>query len=188
MNNQTQYTAVKRLLLSFCLFICTLVICNPANAQFKPLTPGKGVSLEKPPRPIYIKVSTAQHLNFGTIIPVTTGGELIVDYKGIPSILSGDLLLIHTYDCKPALFIVDAEPGVLINIFYPNPISALANGGHSMKLTLGLPYIDDQPGYQFITNKQFTNVYIGGTLKVGSISDNPSGSYSGTFQVTFIQQ
>lgn len=175
MNSQLQYPLLKRLLLPFCLFICLGQFYIQAYAQ------------EKPPRPITVKVSTAQHLNFGTIVPISiAGGSVTVDFDGSPT-PSGDILLLHSYDCKSALFIVDSEPGVLISITYPDPIY-LNNGGFSLKMNLGTPHIDGQPAAQFIIKNKSTYVYIGGTLTVGSLTANPPGQYIGTFNVTFNQQ
>lgn len=175
MNSAQQCLSFKKLLLPFCIWICSILIYIPTNAQ------------ENPPRPITVTVSTAQHLNFGTIIPTSAnGGTVTVDFDNTTSTF-GDVLLLHSYDCRPALFIVDAEPGVLINIVCEiNP--TLSKGGFSLPLLLGTPYIDSQPGYQFITTKKSTSVYVGGKLTVGSLSANPAGDYNGLFSVTFIQQ
>ena len=175
MNNQVHHPTVKRLLLPFCLFICT-VLSIPAFGQ------------QKPPRPITVTVSTAQHLSFGTFIQAGDDGSVTVTYDGMRS-KSGSVILPNMSSIvTPALFIVDSEPGVLINIIYPNPNPQLFNGGFPLQLHLGEPYIDDRPGNQFITKRKDTNVYIGGTLDIKSLLVNPAGSYSGTFSVTFIQQ
>jgi len=175
MNSSIPCASFKKLLLPFCLLAYMITLYTPANAQ------------EKPPRPIAVVVSTAQHLNFGTIIPTSiNGGSVTVDFDNSVSSI-GDVLLLHSYDCRPALFIVDAEPGVLINIVCEaNP--TLSNGGFTMQLNLGTPNIDLQSGSQFITTKKTTYVYIGGTLTVRSLASNPAGEYNGTFLVTFNQQ
>jgi len=175
MNSSILYASFKKLLLPFCLFISSISLYISANAQ------------EQPPKPIEVAVSTAQYLNFGTIIPTSIiGGSVTVGFDN--SVLaSGDVLLLHSYNCRPALFIVDAEPGVLINIVY-EANTTLKKGGYSMLLLLDEPHIDSQVGRQFITTKKTTNVYIGGKLTVGSITDNPSGIYDGEVRITFNQQ
>ena len=163
----------------FCLLMISIIIVIPAMAQ------------EKPPRPIKIIVNLARYLNFGTIIPTSvSGGTLHVDYDGTPT-PNGDILLLHSYLCTSLLFIVDAEPGVLINIIYPVPNPVLNNGGNHLQMHLGTPNVELQSGSngsQFITKTQFTNIYIGGTLDIGPLATNPAGNYLGTFPVTFIQQ
>lgn len=182
MNSQIQYPMLRKAILQFCLFICILAIYTHANAQINP---------EKPPRPIKIIVNLARFLNFGTIIPTSsTGGTLKIDYDGTPT-PTGDILLLHSYLCTSLLFIVDAEPGVLINILYPVPDPVLSSGGNHLQMHLGPPNVELQTtsnGSQFITKAKFTNIYIGGTLDIGSLAANPAGNYLGSFDVTFIQQ
>lgn len=174
MSNKIIYRSTGRRVLFMCLFIICFIL--------------QGKAQEKPPRPITVTVSTLQHLNFGTIIPTSSaGGSVTVDYSNAVS-STGDILLLHTFDCRSALFNVDAEPGVLINISYPNANPTLSQSGFTLQMHLGTPHVDSQNGFQFITNKQYTDVYIGGTLEVKSLSLNPSGNYSGTFDVTFNQQ
>ncbi len=175
MNSQIQYPMTKRWLLPFCFFICTILYI-PVNAQ------------QKPPRPITVTVSTAQHLSFGTFIQAGTDGTVIVTYTGGRSATGSVILPNMSSIVSPALFIVDSEPGVLINITIPDLHPKLFNGGNSLQMHLGDPYIDDQPDFQFITKKKDTNVYFGGTLDIKSLIINPAGAYSGTFTVTFNQQ
>lgn len=186
MSSQHQYQLLKRHLLPFCLFICALVICNPANAQFKPLSPGKGVSLENPPRPIKVTVSVSadQQLNFGTFILTGTSGYVEVTSSGA-RIFSGDFYKPGSMfsTVSAALFTVDAEPGTLITIV--NGLDVSLNGpGGSLNLKIG----ESSTGSPFITTGTSTPVFIGGTLTVGSLTDTPEGAYTGTFEVTFIQQ
>jgi hypothetical protein len=176
MNSRIQHLLLKRLFMPFCLFICTLILYFPASAQ------------EKPPRPITVKVSTAQNLNFGTIIPTTNnGGYVILDYTGHTT-TGGDILILHPDLCSAALFIVYGEPGVLINIVYTDPYPDLNNGGFSLQLELGTPNIDLQSGFQFIIKSNPTYVYIGGKLDISPLVTNHPGEYSGSFLVTFNQE
>jgi hypothetical protein len=138
---------------------------------------------EKPPRPITVIVENEQQLNFGTIIPTGTMGSVTVDFDGIRS-NEGSVIVLGS-GFSAALFRVEALPGTLINIQPIPSIDLTGSHGGTLHLTLGAP----STGNPFITRSQYTDVYIGGTLTVKSIiGDNPSGSYSGIFQVTFIQQ
>lgn len=178
MNKLLYNPMIKRLLMPLLLLVCLLFSVH-TKAQ------------EKPPRPISVdvvslKVTVAQPLNFGAIIPSNGPDKVTVDCNGNRT-STGSIILptIHnSASHSPALFFVDAEPGTLITIFNGPSIVLSGSNGGSMTLTLGKA----STGSPFITRGTETLVSIGGTLDVGSISANPAGSYSGTFQVTFIQE
>ena len=175
MNNQTHYSILTRLLIPICLFFSLLIMVATGNAQ------------EKPPRPIQVSVSTAQHLSFGTIIQGGSFGTVTVSNDGVRSSTGSIILPNMISTVTPALFIVDAEPGTLIRIVKSPAILTGSNGG-SLSLTLGDASVEHQSQSQFITHSQYTDVFIGGTLEVESLLADPAGFYSGTFQVTFIQE
>jgi hypothetical protein len=171
MNSKMKRSILIRLL-PFCLLVGMLAINAPCIAQ------------EKPPRPILITVSTAQHLSFGTFIQAGTYGTVTVSYDGARS-ASGSIILPNMSSIvTPALFIVDAEPGTLITIFNGPPAILTGSNGGFLTLTIG----EASTKSPFITRSQYTDVFIGGTLEVESLLADPAGFYSGTFQVTFIQQ
>lgn len=172
MNNFKIWKLFRRLEVFLYLFTGILIFCFSAKGQ------------EKPPRPISVTVSTIQHLNFGTIIPNgTSGGTVTVDHNGSRSYI-GQIILPPTGTfSSPALFEVIALPGTLITITN-SPVTYLSGSNTgSIALTLGPP----STGTPFIATGPVTDVFIGGTLTVQSLSANPAGFYSGTFTVTFIQ-
>ncbi len=161
----------KWYLLSF-ITACLFAICVSSNAQ------------EKPPRPISVTVSTVQHLSFGPIIPIGAGGTVTVTHYGSREATGNVILPYISANISPALFFVDAEPGTLITIVNGPDIQLSGNNSGFLTLHLG----EASTGTPFITTGPSTNVSIGGTLSVGSLMANPAGAYSGSFQVTFIQQ
>lgn len=174
MNSPKQYRLLKRLWWPLMLCVFSLIGFTSAQAQ------------ERPPRPVTVRVSTAQHLQFGSFIQAGSYGTVTVDYTGART-ASGSVILPNiSASAFPtaALFIVDAEPGTLITILNgPDAILTGSNGG-----TLTLKIGDSNTRSPFITRSQYSDVFIGGTLIIGTLSANPAGSYSGTFQVTFIQE
>jgi len=171
MNSSLQCLLCKKLLLPFCLLCFFGLIFITVNAQ------------EKPPKPFVVTVSLSQHLSFGTFIPIGTAGTVTVTYEGFRS-KTGDIILPNIFSIvTPALFIVEAHPGTLITIVTPDSQLTGSNGG-----TIHLKLEAASTGSQFIVNSESTNVFIGGTLTIGSLAANPAGSYLGTFIVTFIQQ
>lgn len=172
MNSQINSLLLKRLLLSFFLFISAIILYIPANAQ------------EQPPKPILV-ISTAQYLSFGIFIQNGAYGTVTVTPNGVRSATGSIILPMMSSVITPALFDVEAIPGTIITIQpIPNASLTTSNGVDPIILVI------DAFSYQspLITTGVNTEVRIGGTLIVNSLTANPAGAYSGTFSVTFIQQ
>ena len=172
MSSRFVYILLKRMILLSFLTSCLCALSLQLLAQ------------EKPPRPITVTVSPAQHLSFGPIIPTGAGGTVTVTFNGFRTATGNVILPYISAIISPALFIVDAEPGTLITIL--NGPDVQLSGSNSGFLTLHLGEASTRT--PFITTGTTTDVFIGGTLMVGSLLDNPAGNYIGMFQVTFIQQ
>jgi len=171
MNNQIQYMLLKRLLIPFGLFVCSMVLFISANAQ------------EEPPKPIKVTASLVQNLNFGTFCYGNGSGTSVIIYPEGSRSFTGNIILISS-SFSAALYNVEAIPGTLITIVNgPDAILTGSNGG-SMTLRIGNSY----PQSPFIATGANTSVTIGGTLIVGTSAANPPGIYGGTFSVTFIQE
>lgn len=172
MNSRFLYILLKRMVLSSFLTSCLCTLSFQLIAQ------------EKPPRPITVEVAIAQHLSFGPIIPMGVGGSVTVTFNGFRTAVGNVILPYISAIITPALFIVDAEPGTLITIVNVPSVQLSGSNGGSLTLQLG----ESSTGNPFITTGTRTNVFIGGTLLIGSLLENHAGFYSGSFQVTFIQQ
>ena len=140
---------------------------------------------EKPPKPIAVTVSIAQHLNFGTFIVTGSGGSVTVNYNGVRSTINDVYIpsISSSETPTPALFEVTALRGTLITIVNGSPVYLSGSNGDSILLTVG----PSSTGTPFVAQGMTTDVFIGGTLTVGSLTANRPGSYSGTFSVTFVQ-
>ncbi|HZL10436.1 MAG TPA: DUF4402 domain-containing protein [Prolixibacteraceae bacterium] len=172
MNSQNQYLRMKSLVIPGCLFFFMILVCNPAIAQ------------EQPPKPIQVTVSTLQNLSFGSFIQSGTSGTVTVTPDGLRT-ASGNLILPNmSSNVSAALFDVEALPGTLITILTGPDTQLSGTNGGFIFLTVGL----SNTGSPFIATSSHTDVFIGGTLTVGALLANPAGAYSGSFQVTFIQQ
>jgi len=174
MNNSNPSSLINILQKLLYLMIFEAILFLPAMGQ------------EKPPKPIAVTVSTIQHLNFGTFIVSGAGGTVTVDSYGIRSAYNDIYLpsISSTTTPTPALFVVTALPGTLITIVNgPDAPLSSSNGG-----TIMLKIGQSSTGSPFVTKGLTTDVFIGGTLTVGSLSANPAGNYNGSFQITFIQQ
>lgn len=142
---------------------------------------------EPPPRPIAVYVNPAQGLIFGAFFQGMSGGTIIVYPDGSRTV-SGSIVAANLgYPFSPAIFEVEANPGTLVSIMNGPDVTLTGSSGGSLTLHIGAA----STGSSFIstaTPPTRNIVRIGGTLIVGSPLANPSGSYSGTFNVTFIQE
>jgi hypothetical protein len=140
----------------------------------------------QPPRPLSVYVNPAQALNFGAFY-ATTGGSIIVSPTGLRS-ATGDVVLVNLgFTVSPALFEIEGLPGTIVSILNGPDVTLHGSNGGSMTLHVG----SSNPASPFIINTtppSRTVVNIGGTLTVGTSAVNPPGSYSGTFDITFIEQ
>ena len=141
---------------------------------------------QKPPAPISVAFNPAQGLRFGAFFQSPSGGTVVVNPNGTRTVTGGVIEADMGYAYAPATFEITANPGTLITIVNgPDVVLSGSNGG-SMTLHLG----SSSPASPFITtvaSPMQTAVNIGGTLYVGSPVANPSGYYTGSFLVTFMQ-
>lgn len=172
MNSYIKYPLLRKLILPFLLFAGMIMHSE------------KGFAQEDPPTPIVVTVSTLQHLSFGTFIQNGVYGTVTVSPQGSRS-ADGSIILPTFFSVvTPSLFEVASQPGTLITINNGPDSQLVGSNGGFLTLHVG----EASTGATFITSTDNTQVFIGGTLLVGSVLANPPGEYSGVFQVTFIQQ
>jgi hypothetical protein len=141
---------------------------------------------EPPPRPITVTV-TAQNLSFGAFTLGAVGGTVVITAGGSRN-ATGDVILLGLgYSFSTALYQIVANPGTVVSLLNGPDVPLPGSNGGSMILHIGA----SSPVSPFVTNAippLSTPLNIGGTLTVGNIVANPAGSYTGTFNVTFVQQ
>ena len=147
------------------------------------LTCGEAKGQVEPPRPISVNVT--QSLSFGSFYHGASGGSVIINSEGTRS-QSGDVVLLNMTIYTSALIEVIANQGTLISFLKPS--TALSDGnGH----TLILQIADTNPASPFVTSASYpvpTQVSVGGVLSVANPVANPPGSYSGSFDIIFVQE
>lgn len=142
---------------------------------------------ELPPRPITVTVNMSQNLAFGAFYHFNTGGSVIINSDGSRS-STGDVVLLNLgFSYSTGLYDIVGNPGTLVSILNgPDAILTGSSGG-SMTLQIG----NTDPSNPFVITTlppASTQLRIGGTLIVGNPLSNPPGNYSGTFDVTFVQE
>jgi hypothetical protein len=140
---------------------------------------------EPPPRPV--EVTVTGNLAFGAFTYASSGGSVSVSPASVRT-YSGDVILLNLgFSYAAAIFQLVANPGTLISIVNGPDINLTGSNGGSMTLTIG----STGPSSPFVITTDppaYTEMTLGGTLTVGNSTDNPPGSYSGTFELTFMQE
>jgi hypothetical protein len=101
---------------------------------------------------------------------------------------TGDVILLSMgYSFSTTLYEVIANPGTIISILNGPDVSLPGSNGGSITLTIGA----SDPASPFVTTTPPplpTYLNIGGTISIGPSVANPPGDYSGTYDITFVQQ
>lgn len=102
--------------------------------------------------------------------------------------VTGDVVAINQgVAARTAIFEVEAIQGTIISLQNGPDITLAGSNGGTMNLHLG----GSSPGSPFIsrvTPPGRTQVFVGGTLTIGSPLVSKAGTYNGTFSIMFIQQ
>jgi hypothetical protein len=133
--------------------------------------------------PVFSASETSQ-LNFGKFSPGHQGGELILTPQStistLGSVYSGSGL--HNAAC----FFITGTEDAAFSISLPSDPVLLTNEKNSktmiVKDWLSVPAQGIGTG---MLQNGFREVYVGATLKVGTLLDNPVGRYTGSYNITF---
>ena len=140
---------------------------------------------EPPPRPVQVTVT--ENLVFGAFTQGALGGTVIINSTGGRSATGDVILLFLGYPFNTATYRLVANVGTVISLLN-GPDATLSNGtGGIMTLKIG----SSNPVWPFVITTvppAYTDLYVGGTLTVNSPAITTSGSYSGTFDITFVQE
>ena len=131
-----------------------------------------------------LTATETSQLNFGKFSPEVQGGKVIVTPDGMRStngsvILSGGV-------ANSGVFYITGAPEAAFSIQLPVGPAVLThqNSSKIMIVDNWVTYPHAGNGTGVLVNGQ-SFVYLGATLNVGSMIDNPIGMYSGAFNLTF---
>lgn len=133
--------------------------------------------------PIFSAVETSQ-LNFGRFSPGPQGGEIILTPESTISVLGSVYAGSGLHNA--ASFYVSGDTDASFTISLPSGPVVLKHV--SSPKTMVIENWISNPGEGIgsgILQDGSSMVYIGATLKVGTLQDNPVGVYAGTYTVTF---
>ena len=133
--------------------------------------------------PIFTASETAQ-MNFGKFAPGPQGGEIILTPQSTISVMGSVFKGSGTHNA--ASFYVTGDVDAAYTITLPSGPVVLTHISNAKTMKIeewmstpaqGIGSGKLQDGFQI--------VYVGATLKVGTLYDNPVGVYTGTYTITF---
>lgn len=143
-----------------------------------------------PQRTATVMATQAMHFGDITIVSGSSGGTVTIDQNGMRS-ATGNVILLNLGNFpRQAIFEFKLCPGRLVSINFPPFINLTGQNGGTIRLDLG-PTNYGPSGSTFISNKGCDDIHlihVGGTIEVNNISANPGGLYTGSFNITFIQE
>ncbi len=128
-------------------------------------------------------IETSQ-LSFGRFSPGPQGGSLILHPENTLSVAGS--VWPGSGAHSAASFHVTGDPGVAYTISLPSsPVTIThVSSARTMSVEEWTSVPLPEPGAGLLENGSQV-VFIGATLKVGTLNDNPVGVYTGTYSVTF---
>lgn len=128
-------------------------------------------------------VETSQ-MNFGRFSPGPYGGQIILTPQGSVSVMGSVVQGSGIHNA--ASFYVTGDTYTSFSISLPKSPAILTNTTNAKTMLVSNWLSVPSPGPGGGTLKDgFQTVYVGATLEVGLLSDNPVGIYTGTYTITF---
>jgi Domain of unknown function (DUF4402) len=133
--------------------------------------------------PVFAASETSQ-MNFGRFSPGPQGGEIILTPQSTISLLGS--IFRGSGSHNAASFYVTGEIDAAYSITLPSGPVILKHVSDAKTMQVYNWESVPEPGTGTgMLQNGYQNVYIGATLKVGTLYDNPVGIYKGSFTVTF---
>lgn len=128
--------------------------------------------------------SQSSQMNFGKFSPGPQGGEIILTPQNTVSVLG---TVFHGGGIhNAASFYISGNEDAAFSISLPSGPVTLNHVGSARKMIvqdwISIP--QEGTGTGMLQNG-FQMVYVGATLKVGTLIDNPAGVYTGSYNITF---
>jgi len=174
---------MKRFCKDLVSLICLLFISG-VMARAQTITPATAVGhIYAEIIPIYTASETAQ-LNFGRFSPGPQGGQLILTPESTISVLGTVFKATSAHNA--ASFYVSGDIDAAYTISLPTTPVTLKHTATAKTMMIENWSSIPTPGIgSGMLQNGFQVVYVGATLKVGTLIDNPLGIYTGTYTITF---
>jgi hypothetical protein len=128
-------------------------------------------------------VETSQ-MNFGRFSPGPFGGQIILTPQGTVSVLGSVVEGSGIHNAASFSLTGDIYTSFSINLPKTAAILTSTSGAKTMQVKNWSSFPSAGIGTGTL-QKGFLAVYVGATLEVGTINDNPVGIYTGSYTITF---
>jgi hypothetical protein len=123
-------------------------------------------------------------LNFGRFYPGSQGGTLVISPEG--NVTTTASVASDASPRNPGSFLVTGEADAAFSITLPNTPATLTNANNTSTMQVSNWVSSPQSGDATAKlSGGAQTVWVGATLQVGSLDENPKGIYKGSFQITF---
>ncbi len=166
----------------FTVLFCLLVTGSSLFAQaIEPATATGDIYAEIIP---IFSASQTSVLNFGKFSPGAEGGELIITPQNTISVLGSVFSGGGMHNA--ASFYVSGDDNATYSVSLPSEPVVITNtaAAKTMFVDNWMSVPNEGAGIGQLLNG-FQVVYVGATLKIGTLNDNPIGIYTGSYRVTF---
>ena len=133
--------------------------------------------------PTFSATETAQ-MNFGKFSPGPQGGEIILTPESTVFTLGSVFKGPGTHNAASFYVSGDADASYSISLPEEPVIITNVSGARTMVVDNWMSIPSQGAGTGLLQNG-FQVVYIGATLKIGNLNDNPVGVYRGSYIITF---
>ncbi|MCX6335484.1 MAG: DUF4402 domain-containing protein [Bacteroidia bacterium] len=133
--------------------------------------------------PVFSASETSQ-MNFGKFSPGPRGGEIILTPQSTISVLGSVFAGNGLHNA--ASFYVSGNEDAAFSITLPSDPVVLTHASSAKTMIIEEWNTVPSPGTGTgMLQNGFQVVYVGATLKVGTLIDNPVGIYTGSYNITF---
>lgn len=123
-------------------------------------------------------------MNFGQFSTGDQGGSIIIPASG--AAIATSTVVPAGNSISPASFSVSGAKDATFSVTLPGgPTTLTSATGSSTMMVTGWTATSEKGDDAYVLAGGTQKVMVGATLRVGDINDNPTGVYTGSYQITF---
>jgi len=167
----------------FSLILLLIIICDNGLQAQSPVQGSATGHVFAEVISAFSAVETSR-MNFGRFSPGPYGGQIILTPQGTISVIGSVVKGAGIHNS--ASFYVTGDSYASFSVSLPESPATLTNTANAKTMIVSNWISVPSPGPGAGTLQEgFQTVYVGATLEVGTLNDNPVGLYTGTYTITF---